>query len=41
MEKLQELIKSAKDYQNRGKFSKAINIYQQALNKAKPEEKGE
>jgi len=40
MEKLDDLIKSAKDHQSRGKFSRAIELYQQALKKANPEEKG-
>ncbi len=39
MEKLAELIKSARDYQGRGKFSQAIGLYQRALKKARSKEK--
>ncbi len=39
MERLEELIKLASDYQSRGKFSQAIGLYQKALKKANPEEK--
>jgi len=39
MDNFENLLKSAKNYLNIGKFSQAIGLYEKALKEAKPEEK--